>query len=175
MSLYEQFNSKLEAVMNTPELKKRLIYTLLMFLVARIGTLIPVPGVDLERLASMVDNNSVLGFINMFSGGAFQRVSIFALGVMPYINASIVISLLAVIIPKLDEIQKEGESGRSKVTQWTRYLTIIIGFIQAFGVTMWLQSMGLVMTPGFMFVMTTVITVTAGTVFLTHNLITIFV
>ena len=89
--------------MNTPELKKRIIYTLLMFLVARIGTLIPVPGVDLERLASMVNDNSVLGFINMFSGGAFQRVSIFALGVMPYINASIVMSLLAVIIPvKLD-------------------------------------------------------------------------
>jgi len=166
MSLYDQFNAKVEAVMNTPELKKRIIYTLLMFLVARIGTLIPVPGVDLERLASMVNNNSVLGFINMFSGGAFQRVSIFALGVMPYINASIVMSLLAVIIPKLDEIQKEGESGRSKMTQWTRYLTIVIGFIQAFGVTMWLQSMGLVMTPGFMFVMTTVITVTAGTVFL---------
>ncbi len=152
--------------MKTPELKKRITYTLLMFLVARIGTLIPVPGVDLDRLGSMVNNNSLLGFINMFSGGAFQRVSIFALGVMPYINASIVMSLLAVIIPKLDEIQKEGESGRSKMTQWTRYLTIFIGTIQAFGVTMWLQSMGLVMTPSFLFIMTTVVTLTAGTVFL---------
>ncbi len=166
MSLYEQFSAKVEAIMKTPELKKRITYTLLMFLVARIGTLIPVPGVDLDRLGSMVNNNSLLGFINMFSGGAFQRVSIFALGVMPYINASIVMSLLAVIIPKLDEIQKEGESGRSKMTQWTRYLTIFIGTIQAFGVTMWLQSMGLVMTPSFLFIMTTVVTLTAGTVFL---------
>lgn len=166
MSLYEQFNAKVSTIMKTPELRKRIVFTLLMFLVARIGTLIPVPGVDLDRLSSMVNNNSVLGFINMFSGGAFQRVSIFALGVMPYINASIVMSLLAVIIPKLDEIQKEGESGRTKVTQWTRYLTIVIGFIQAFGVTMWLQSMGLVSAPGFLFIMVTVITLTAGTVFL---------
>lgn len=166
MSLYEQFTKKISAIWETPDLKKRIIFTLLMFLVARIGTLIPVPGVDIDRLATVVNNNSVLSFINMFSGGAFKRVSIFALGVMPYINASIIMSLLAVIIPRIDEIQKEGESGRSKITQWTRYLTIVVGVIQAFGVTMWLQSMGLVLDPGVLFIMTTVVTVTAGTVFL---------
>jgi len=166
LTLFERFNEKLEAIGRVPELKQKIIFTLLMFLVARVGTHIPAPGVDIGRLASMTAQNDLLGYINMFSGGAFQRVSIFALGVMPYINASIVMSLLAVIIPKLEEIQKEGESGRNKITQWTRYLTIVIALIQGFGVCMWLQSMGLVMTPGFAFIMTTVTTLTAGTVFL---------
>lgn len=166
MTLLERFNEKLAAIGKVPELKQKIIFTLLMFLVARVGTHIPAPGVDIARLASMTAQNDLLGYINMFSGGAFQRVSIFALGVMPYINASIVMSLLAVIIPKLEEIQKEGESGRNKITQWTRYLTIVIALIQGFGVCMWLQSVGLVMTPGFTFIMTTVTTLTAGTVFL---------
>ncbi len=166
LAILENFNSKIQAIGKLPDLKKKIVFTLLMFLVARVGTHIPAPGVDIERLSSMVAGNDLLGFINMFSGGAFTRVSIFALGVMPYINASIVMSLLAVIIPKLEEIQKEGESGRNKITQWTRYLTIAIGCIQGFGVCMWLQSVGLVTTPGFMFVMTTVTTLTAGTVFL---------
>lgn len=99
----------------------------------------------------MTAQSDILGYINMFSGGAFKRVSIFALGIVPYINSSIVFSLLAVIIPKIEEIQKEGESGRNKITQWTRYLTIGIAIIQAFGVCMWLQSVGLVTTPGTMF------------------------
>lgn len=166
LTLFEKFNEKLEAIGRTPELKGKIIFTLLMFLVARVGTHIPAPGVDIGRLADMTSQNDLLGYINMFSGGAFQRVSIFALGIMPYINASIVMSLLAVIIPKLEEIQKEGESGRNKITQWTRYLTIVIALIQGFGVCMWLQSVGLVMTPGFAFILTTVTTLTAGTVFL---------
>ncbi len=166
MTLFEKFNEKLAAISKVPELKQKIIFTLLMFLVARVGTHIPAPGVDIARLASMTAQNDLLGYINMFSGGAFQRVSIFALGVMPYINASIVMSLITVIIPKLEEIQKEGESGRNKITQWTRYLTIVIALIQGFGVCMWLQSVGLVMTPGFIFIMTTVTTLTAGTVFL---------
>jgi preprotein translocase subunit SecY len=164
--LLEKFDEKLHAIGKIPELKQKIIFTLLMFLIARVGTHIPAPGVDIDRLASMTAQNDLLGYINMFSGGAFQRVSIFALGVMPYINASIVVSLLAVIIPKLEEIQKEGESGRNKVTQWTRYLTILVAMIQGFGVCMWLQSAGLVSTPGFTFVATTVTTLTAGTVFL---------
>ncbi|WP_372712668.1 preprotein translocase subunit SecY [Ilyobacter sp.] len=166
MTLLERFNDKVQAIGKIPELKQKIIFTLLMFLIARVGTHIPAPGVDIDRLASMTAQNDLLGYINMFSGGAFQRVSIFALGVMPYINASIVVSLLAVIIPKLEEIQKEGESGRNKVTQWTRYLTIVVAMIQGFGVCMWLQSAGLVTTPGFGFVTTTVTTLTAGTVFL---------
>ena len=150
--------------MQIPELRERIVFTLLMFLVARVGTYIP--GVDVDRLATMTAQSDILGYINMVSGGAFKRVSIFALGIVPYINSSIVFSLLAVIIPKIEEIQKEGESGRNKITQWTRYLTIGIAIIQAFGVCMWLQSVGLVTTPGTMFFLTTIVTLTAGTVFL---------
>lgn len=157
---------KLSGIWKIPELRERIIFTLLMFLVARIGTYIPAPGVDTDRLATMTAQSDILGYINMFSGGAFKRVSIFALGIVPYINASIVFSLLAVIIPKIEEIQKEGESGRNKITQWTRYVTILIALVQSFGVCLWLQSVGLVTTPGIMFFLTTVVTLTAGTVFL---------
>lgn len=166
LTLTEQLNMKLRGIVKIPELRERIIFTLLMFLVARVGTYIPAPGVDIDRLATMTAQNDLLGYINMFSGGAFQRVSIFALGIVPYINASIVFSLLGVIIPKLEEIQKEGESGRNKITQWSRYLTIVIAIVQGFGVCTWLQSVGLVTTPGFGFFLTTIVTLTAGTVFL---------
>ncbi|MGL4688357.1 MAG: preprotein translocase subunit SecY, partial [Fusobacteriaceae bacterium] len=142
------------------------MFTLLMFLVARVGTHIPAPGVDIDRLAIMTQQSNILGYINMFSGGAFSRVSIFALGIVPYINASIVFSLLGSIIPKLEEMRKEGEGARNKLTQWTRYLTIGIAIVQGLGVCTWLQSSGLVTTPGFMFFLTTITTLTAGTVFL---------
>ena len=166
MTLIEKFNSKLSSIMKIPELRERIFFTLMMFLVARVGTLIPAPGVDIDRLAAMTSRNDILGYINMFSGGAFTRVSIFALGIIPYINSSIVVSLLTSIIPQLEEIQKEGESGRNKITQWTRYLTIIIAVVQGFGVCLWLQSVGLVYNPGLTFFMTTITTLTAGTVFL---------
>lgn len=166
MTLLEKFNSKLSSIMKVPELRDRILFTLLMFLVARIGTFIPAPGVDTDRLAAMTAQNDILGYINMFSGGAFTRVSIFALGIIPYINASIVVSLLAAIIPQIEEIQKEGEAGRNKITQWTRYLTIAIALVQGFGVCMWLQSVGLVFDPGILFFLTTIATLTAGTVFL---------
>lgn len=166
MTLLEKFNSKVSNIIKVPELRDRILFTLLMFLVARIGTFIPAPGVDTDRLAAMTAQNDILGYINMFSGGAFTRVSIFALGIIPYINASIVVSLLAAIIPQIEEIQKEGEGGRNKITQWTRYLTIAVALVQGFGVCMWLQSVGLVFEPGLLFFLTTVTTLTAGTVFL---------
>lgn len=166
MTLIEKFNSKLSSIMKIPELRERIFFTLMMFLVARVGTLIPAPGVDVDRLAAMTSQNDILGYINMFSGGAFTRVSIFALGIIPYINSSIVVSLLASIIPQLEEIQKEGESGRNKITQWTRYLTIILAIGQGAGVCFWLQSVGLVYNPGIGFFLTTITTLTAGTVFL---------
>ncbi|MGM0507901.1 MAG: preprotein translocase subunit SecY [Fusobacteriota bacterium] len=165
-SMGATLKNKLQNINKLPNLKKKIFYTLAMFLVARIGTHIPSPGVDIARLSEMVNTNDILGFINMFSGGAFTRVSIFALGVMPYINASIVMQLLTVIIPKLEQMQKEGENERQKITQWTRYLTIVIGVVQGFGVSMWLQSMGLVKNPGILFIFTTVTILTAGTVFL---------
>lgn len=166
MTLVEKFNSKLSSIMKIPELRERIFYTLMMFLVARVGTLIPAPGVDIDRLSAMTAQNDILGYINMFSGGAFTRVSIFALGIVPYINSSIVISLLVSIIPQLEEIQKEGESGRNKITQWTRYLTILVAIIQGTGMCLWLQSVGLVYNPGISFFLTTITTLTAGTVFL---------
>lgn len=166
MTLLEKFNSKVSSIIKVPELRDRILFTLLMFLVARIGTFIPAPGVDTDRLAAMTAQNDILGYINMFSGGAFTRVSIFALGIIPYINASIVVSLLAAIIPQIEEIQKEGEGGRNKITQWTRYLTIVVALVQGFGVCMWLQSVGLVFEPGLLFFLATVTTLTAGTVFL---------
>ena len=166
MTLMESFNAKLRGIMKIPELKARIVFTLLMFLVARVGTYIPAPGIDIERLSAMTAQNDLLGFINMFSGGAFQRISIFALGIVPYINASIVFSLLAVIIPKIDEIQKEGESGRAKISQWTRYVTILIAIMQGIGVCVWLTSSGLVIDPGLRFMLVTITILTAGTVFL---------
>lgn len=108
MTLMEKFSSRLSSIVKIPELRERIIFTLLMFLVARVGTLIPAPGVDVDRLASMASKSDVLSYINMFSGGAFTRISIFSLGIIPYINASIVVSLLVSIIPQLEEIQKEG-------------------------------------------------------------------
>ena len=134
MTLMEKFNSRLSSIVKIPELRERIIFTLLMFLVARVGTLIPALGVDVDRLSSMASQSDVLSYINMFSGGAFTRISIFSLGIIPYINASIVVSLLVSIIPQLEEIQKEGESGRNRITQWTRYLTIALAIIQGAGV-----------------------------------------
>lgn len=166
MSSWERFNTKLKQVLELPELRNKILFTLGMFLIARAGSQIPAPGVDIIRLQQMVEGNDLLSFFNMFSGGAFGRVSIFALGVMPYINASIIMQLMAVIVPKLDEIQKEGESGRQKITQWTRYLTIVISAIQGFTACMWLQSVGLVTNPGFLFIVNTITVFTAGSVFL---------
>lgn len=166
MSSWERFNEKFKQVLELPDLRKKILFTLAMFLVARVGTHIPAPGVDIDRLTSMVNSNDLLGFFNMFSGGAFSRVSIFSLGVMPYINASIIMQLLGVIVPKLEELQKEGESGRQKITQWTRYLTIVIAIIQGLATVTWLQQAGLVTTPGFLFIINTITVLTAGSVFL---------
>lgn len=166
MALIDTGISKLKNISKIPELRERIIFTLLMFLVARIGTHIPAPGIDIDRLAVMTQQSDILGYINMFSGGAFSRVSIFALGIVPYINASIVFSLLGSIIPKLEEMRKEGEGSRNRLTQWTRYTTIGIAVLQGIGVCTWLQTSGLVLTPGPMFFLTTITTLTAGTVFL---------
>jgi preprotein translocase subunit SecY len=164
VSSWERFNARLKQVLELPELRKKILFTLGVFLIARVGSQIPAPGVDIEGLQRMVNKNDLLSFFNMFSGGAFSRISIFSLGVMPYINASIIMQLMAVIVPKLEEIQKEGESGRQKITQWTRYLTIVIATIQGFSACMWLQSVGLVTTPGLLFVINTITVFTAGSV-----------
>ncbi len=151
------------------DLKRRLWFLLGALVVYRIGAHIPVPGIDpsvLERLFQS-QQSGILGMFNMFSGGALSRFTVFALGIMPYISASIIVQLLTVVSPQLEALKKEGESGRRKITQYTRYGTVVLAFFQATGISIALESQqGLVLDPGYMFRITTVFTLVAGTMFL---------
>jgi preprotein translocase subunit SecY len=151
------------------DLKKRLWFLLGALVVYRIGTHIPVPGIDPAVLADLFKRNqgSILDMFNMFSGGALSRFSIFALGIMPYISASIIMQLLTVVVPTLEQLKKEGEAGRRKITQWTRYGTLALALFQSVGISTMLQSQqGLVPDPGLLFTFVTVTTLTGGTMFL---------
>ncbi|WP_297325212.1 preprotein translocase subunit SecY [Nitrosomonas sp.] len=151
------------------ELKRRLWFLLLALIVYRIGAHVPVPGIDPIILKDLFESqeSSVLGMFNMFSGGALSRFSIFALGIMPYISASIIMQLGTVAVPYLESLKKEGESGRRKITQYTRYGTLALACIQSYGISIALQSQaGLVLSPGEMFTLTTVVTLVTGTIFL---------
>ena len=151
------------------DLKRRLWFLLLALIVYRIGAHVPVPGIDPITLKELFDSqeSSVLGMFNMFSGGSLSRFSIFALGIMPYISASIIMQLGTVAIPYLEALKKEGESGRRKITQYTRYGTLALALVQSYGISVALQSQpGLVIHPGSMFIFTTVITLVTGTIFL---------
>ena len=163
--MFETLASKIRAIMSLPDLRKKIIFTIIMCAVARVGTHIPAPGINAAALN--MGDNSLMKMLDMFSGGAFAKVSIFALGVMPYINASIVMQLLTVIVPQLEEIKKEGDSGQQKIIQWTRYVTIGVAIIQGIGMSVWLQSQGLVvMESAVLFTIILVTVLTAGTVFL---------
>ncbi len=155
-------------IFKIPELKKRIFFTLALLSVYRIGVHVPVPGIDSAALADIFDRfkDSVLGIVNMFSGGALEKLSVFALGIMPYISASIILQLLTVVIPHLERLKKEGEQGRKKITQYTRYGTVVLSIIQGFGISVGLEKMGAVMNPGWEFRLMTVITLTAGTAFI---------
>jgi preprotein translocase subunit SecY len=151
------------------DLGQRLWFLLLALIVYRIGAHIPVPGIDPNVLAQLFKSQKggILGMFNMFSGGALSRFTIFALGIMPYISASIIMQLAAIAVPHLEQLKKEGEAGRRKITQYTRYGTLLLALFQAFGISVALQSQaGLVLHPGSMFQMTTVITLVTGTMFL---------
>jgi preprotein translocase subunit SecY len=154
-----------------PELRKRLLFTAGLLIVYRIGIFVSVPGVDRVLLARALNqlSGTVFGIFNMFSGGAFEQASIFALGIMPYISSSIIMQLLTVVIPTLERLQKEGEAGRRKINQYTRYGTIALSFVQGFGIANYLvQGPGgtqVVRDPGFMFYAITILTLTSGTVF----------
>ena len=151
------------------DLKKRLIFLLLALIVYRIGAHIPVPGIDPNELAKLFESQQggILGMFNMFSGGALQRFTVFALGIMPYISASIIVQLLTVVSPTLEQLKKEGESGRRKITQYTRYGTVALALFQSMGIAIALESQaGLVLHPGFLFRLTTIISLTTGTMFL---------
>ena len=155
-------------IFNIPELKKRCIYTLSLLIVYRIGVHVPTPGIDGVALAEIFARaqGTILGMFNMFSGGALERLSVFALGIMPYISSSIILQLLTVTIPHLEQLKKEGEQGQKKITQYTRYGTVILSVIQGFGISVGLEKMGTVIAPGWGFRIMTVITLTAGTAFI---------
>ncbi len=151
------------------DLSQRLWFLLGALVVYRIGAHIPVPGIDPGVLADLFKSqkNGILGMFNMFSGGALSRFTIFALGIMPYISASIIMQLAAIAVPQLEQLKKEGEAGRRKITQYTRYGTLVLALFQAFGISVALQAQpGLVPNPGSLFQMTTVITLVTGTIFL---------
>ena len=151
------------------DLKRRFIFLVLALVVYRIGAHIPVPGIDPTELAKAFNQNKegLLGMFNMFSGGALARFTIFALGIMPYISSSIIMQLMGVVYPPFEALKKEGEAGRRKITQYTRYATVVLAFMQALGISIALESQpGLVLDPGLMFRVTTVITLVTGTMFL---------
>ncbi len=151
------------------DLRRRLVFLLLALVVYRIGAHIPVPGIDPAQLQQLFKSQSggILNLFNMFSGGALSRFTVFALGIMPYISASIIMQLMTYVVPSLEAIKKEGEAGRRKITQYTRYGTLVLALFQSLGIALALeQSQGLVISPGFGFRMTAVISLVAGTMFL---------
>ena len=166
--------SGFQNIFKIPELKKRILYTLALLTVYRIGVHVPTPGIDTVALASFFAKaqGTLLGLFDMFSGGALERLSVFALGIMPYISASIILQLLTVVVPHLERLSKEGEQGRKKITQYTRYGTVVLSIIQGFGISVGLESMAspggaqVVIDPGWSFRLMTVITLTSGTAFI---------
>jgi preprotein translocase subunit SecY len=157
-----------------PELKRRIIISLALLAVYRVGVHIPTPGIDGRVLASIFERakGTLLGFFDMFAGGGLERLSVFALGIMPYISASIILQLLTVVVPTLERLSKEGEAGRRKITQYTRYGTVVISLIQGFGIAVGLEQMRgsggelVVYNPGWIFRLMTMITLTGGTAFI---------
>jgi len=160
---------KLANVFRVPDLRKRILFTLGLLAVYRLGGHIPTPGINADVLAQFFDQNkgTFLGFIDLFSGGQLRRLTIFALGIMPYITASIILQLMTVVYEPLAKLQKEGELGRKKITQWTRYLTLLLSSVQSLGIAYTLlHQPGFVNTPGYVFVPMTVLTLTTGSVFI---------
>lgn len=155
--------SALRDVFRLPDLKSKILFVLGILFVFRLGAHIPTPGVDAKAMASLFEQGGVLGLFDLFAGGALRRFSIFALGVTPYINASIVMQLLAVVVPAIEKMQKEGEEGRRKITQYTRVLAILFATIQAVGMVLWLKSMNIIYVSG-VSVLVAVITLVAGSI-----------
>ena len=158
-------------IFKIPELKRRVLMTALLLFAYRVGAHVPTPGIDGHALAQFFDQvqGTLLGMVDLFSGGNLRRLSIFALGIMPYISASIILQLLTVVIPALERLAKEGEAGRKKITQYTRYGTVVLSLVQSLGIAYGLEGMrsptglSIVPTPGWGFRLLTMITLTAGT------------
>jgi len=171
MSAFQSFLN----IFSIPDLRKRVVFTFLVLAVYRLGSHVPTPGVDPAAIDAFFRSSggSLFGFLDIFSGGALRRLSVFALGIMPYISASIILQLLTVVWPYLEKLSKEGEMGRKKITQYTRYGTVLLSFIQASGIALWLEKqvvpgsgLQLVPSPGWGFRLMTVLTLTTGTIFI---------
>ncbi len=163
---------KLQNMFRIPDLRTRVLFMLGLLAVYRIGAFIPIPGINLAALRNFFStgNQSLFGLVDLFTGGNFTNLTIFALGIVPYISSSVILQLLVVIWPYLERLQKEGETGRRKIIQWTRYGTVILAAIQAFGICVWAQRLPaspdpIVINPGFGFYFTTIITLNCGTAF----------
>jgi preprotein translocase subunit SecY len=161
---------KLANIFRIPDLRKRILFTLAMLAVYRLGGHIPTPGINADKLSQFFEQNrgTFLGFVDLFSGGQLRRLTIFALGIMPYITASIILQLLTVVYEPLAKLQKEGELGRKKITQWTRYLTVILSALQSFGIAFSLTkgNQDFVLSPGPRFILMTMLTLTTGSAFI---------
>ncbi len=166
--------SAVQNIFKIPELKKRIAFTIGLLFVFRLGTHIPTPGIDgtaLNQFFSQMQG-TLLGIMDLFSGGSFRRLTVFALGIMPYISASIIFQLLTIVVPQLEKLSKEGEAGRKKINQYTRYATLLLSAVQSFGISFWLENPhnfnGIVVVPqpGWHFRFVTVITLTCGTIFI---------
>jgi preprotein translocase subunit SecY len=160
---------KLANIFRIPDLRRRILFTLGLLFVYRLGGHIPTPGVNADKLAQFFEQNrgTFLGFVDLFSGGQLRRLTIFALGIMPYITASIILQLLTVVYEPLAKLQKEGELGRKKITQWTRYITVILSAVQSFGIAVGLEKTGdFVINPGPKFILMTMLTLTTGSAFI---------
>ncbi len=169
--MLERLFTSFQNIFKIPELRKRVLFTLGMLVVARVGAYVPTPGINNEELFKFLQEQggALLGFLDIFSGGALSRLTIFALGIMPYISASIILQLLTVVIPHLSKLAKEGERGRKQIIKYTRFGTIGIALVQGFGIAIGVEQMNqgaFVLNPGWPFRMMTVITLTAGTAFL---------
>jgi preprotein translocase subunit SecY len=159
---------KLANIFRIPDLRKRVLFTLAMLAIYRLGGHLPTPGVNFLKLEQYFNQNagSLLGFVDLFSGGNLRRLTLFALGIMPYITASIILQLLTVVYEPLAKLQKEGELGRKKITQWTRYITVILSAVQSFGIAIGLEKAGdFVLHPGPSFILMTMLTLTTGSAF----------
>jgi preprotein translocase subunit SecY len=160
---------KLANIFRIPDLRRRVLFTLALLAVYRLGAHIPTPGINADKLAQFFEQNrgSFLGFVDMFSGGNLRRLTVFALGIMPYITSSIILQLLTVVYEPLAKLQKEGELGRRKITQWTRYLTVVLSAVQSLGIATALEKQGdFVVNPGIGFILMTMITLTTGSAFI---------
>ena len=156
---------KIRNIFAIPELRRKILFTLALLVVVRIGSQVPIPGINPDALKQTMDSlsDTFFGLYNMFTGGAFGQAAIFGLGIMPYISVSIIIQILQTTLPYFQRLAREGESGRAKITQITRYGTVALAFLQSIGIAFLLESYGIVLNPGLLFRFTAVICITTGT------------